>query len=188
MSTTTTVIRRPDGERYDYISLATASDEVLEELLRAGVQPDVADLTGWEFRGFNVAEYLSLARRRKFKQGFFSNGGATAHGYRVRVRQNRLGEAWIDRIKHGESVKHGWCDVYPTTSDGADNLYPNGLLLDYETDRNGRFDPTRLLRDYLVQVYADNRDLLVGKAVAAVRGQRLALGYFVLERYNPSVL
>lgn len=189
MTTPDTIIRRPDGELYDYISMATASNEVLEELLRSGVQPDTDDLAGWEFRGFNVPDLLTMVGNKKFKSGFVANGdGGVVHGYQVFVRQNRLGEAWIDKIRHGESVKHSFSNVYPVRNDEVDNLYPNALLLNYASDRSAWYSPARVRRDYVVQVYVDNNDLLLGKAYAAIGGRRVAVAFFVLERYNPSTL
>lgn len=179
------IIRRPDGERYDYISLATASDEILEEVLRAGTRPAAADLAGWEFRGTHVPELLRVVGLRKFKKGFVQDG-QQLRGYSVKVRQNRLGEAWIDVMRGGVPVRHGWCQALPAPDGGPDGLYPEALLLDYGAGRNHPLDPARVLRDYLVQVYPDNPDLLLGKAYAALGGRRTPLSFFVLERYNPA--
>ena len=188
MASSDIIIRRPDGELYDYVSLATSSDEVLEEILRSSFMPDMDDITGWEFRGYNVSDILTLARMRKFKQGFHDNEGGFIIGYRVKVRQNRLGEAWIDKVKRQESVKHSWCDVCPVRSDELDNIYPNALLFNHACKRNPRLDPSRLRRDYLAQVYPDNKDLLLGKSYIALLHQHVPIGFFVLERYNPSTL
>jgi hypothetical protein len=51
-------------------------------------------------------------------------------------------------------------------------------VLDYGRGGNPPRDPSRLLRDYLVQA---GQDLFVGAAYAAVGRRRLLVGYFVLE-------
>ena len=63
-----------------------------------------------------------------------------------------------------------------------DARYPNALLLDYSLGANGLFGPP--LRDYIVQVYPDNPDLLLGKAYLALFGLRIPTNYFVLERLH----
>jgi hypothetical protein len=54
------------------------------------------------------------------------------------------------------------------------------LLLDYGLGGNGPFGPP--LRDYIVQVYPDNADLLLGKAYLALGPLRIPAGFFILER------
>ena len=68
-----------------------------------------------------------------------------------------------------------------TPAEGArDARYPNALLLDYSLGGNGLFGPP--LRDYVVQVYPDDPDLLLGKAYLALAGLRIPLSFFVLKR------
>ena len=62
-----------------------------------------------------------------------------------------------------------------------DSYYPNSLLLDYSKGGNGLFGPP--LRDYIVQVYPDDPDLLLGKAYIAL-GLRIPTNYFVLKRLH----
>jgi hypothetical protein len=47
------------------------------------------------------------------------------------------------------------------------------------------YDPSRLLRDYVVRVREDSDDLLLGKAFVALGPARLAAGFFLLERHGP---
>ena len=67
---------------------------------------------------------------------------------------------------------------------GRDDRYPQALLLDYGCGRNPAFDPSALLRDYLVQVDPRDPDLLLGHAFLALGPARVAAGYFVLERFG----
>jgi hypothetical protein len=175
------------GTKLDYLSLATASDDFLEEVLRAGQTPDPAKLAGWEFRGFNSMDLTTLLGFRKFKKGFYQDGGEL-RGYNVKVEQGGLLDPWVDQVKNGDSVKHGWYDVYPVRTEEVDNLYPNTLLLNYAAEKNPKVDPSRFLRDYLVQVDPENDDLYLGKAYVALGPKRVFVSYFVLERENPSSL
>ncbi len=177
------------GAKLDYLSLTTASNGFLEEVLRAGIVPDVDKLAGWEFRGFNTLDLTGMIGIRKFKKGFYKEGDALK-GYNVKIKQKGgLLDEWEDIVKDGQSAKHGYYDVMPVTDAEKDNLYPNSLLLNYgASDRNPKADPSRFLRDYLVQVDADNDDLYLGKAFVALGPKRVFVSYFVLERSNPSIL
>lgn len=187
-------IRRPDGERYDYVSLAVASCDILENVLRHGTQPKLENLVGWEFKGYNSLDLTEILGFRKFKKGFYlddsskdiSNG---INGYNVKVIQNRLGEEWIDVTKKGKPFIHGYYNAYPVKINEIDNKYLNAILLNYNCDKNPPYDPSKFLRDYLVQVYPDNNDLYLGKAYIALGNViRIFVSFFVLERHNKSCL
>lgn len=186
--------RQPNGDRYDYVSLALATNVELEHVMRAGVQPDPASIAGWEFKGWNTLDLTSVLGFRKFKKGFYQMDPTTdpaegIQGYNVKPVQNGLGDPWFDIVKKGQSVKHGWYDCYPVRLHEVDNKYPNGLLINYNCGRNPTGDPTSFLRDYIVKPYADDEDLMLGKAFVALGSSlRLFVSYFVLERYNESTL
>ncbi len=185
---------QPNGERYDYNALCLATGAQLETVMRQGVQPDIGSLVGWEFKGYKVFERLTVPGLIKFKVGFFledpeRDPALGISGYNVQTHPNTLGEPWIDKTKKGDPIRHGWFDVYPVSLSETDNKYPNSLLLNYASSpRNFALDPSRAFRDYLVQVYADNPDLLLGKSYAAFGQIRSQLTFFVLERHNESIL
>ncbi|MBN2496014.1 MAG: hypothetical protein JXR96_15585 [Deltaproteobacteria bacterium] len=174
-------------KKLDYLTLASADGDFLEEVMLSGSAPDAEKLAGWEFRGYNSLDLTTVLGFRKFKKGFYK-GDSGVSGYNVKVEQNGLIDPWVDQVKKGESVKHGWYDVKDIDPSSTDNLYPNSLLLDYASDRNPKLDPSRVLRDYLVQVDPGNPDLLLGKAFVALADKRVFVSYFVLERENPSTL
>lgn len=182
--------KTPAGERYDYNALCNASDEELEKVMKMGVMPDPAQLAGWEFKGWNTSDITYLIFNKKFKKGFYrKEGEEETGGYNVVVVQNQLGEPWIDKLKETDSIRHGYFDVYPVKLDEVDHRYPNAVLINYFTsERNFALNPTRFLRDYLVQVYEDNPDLYLGKAFGAIGPFRLFQSCFVLERNNRSLL
>jgi hypothetical protein len=194
MSDTTIEPRQPNGERYDYNALCLATDAQLEQVMRMGAPPDMGGLVGWEFKGYNVFEASTLLGIRKFKEGFYledpeRDPALGISGYNVQIHQNTLGEPWIDKTRKGEPIRHGWYDVYPVSLSEVDNKYPNALLINYgSSPKNFALAPCRGLRDYLVQVYPDNPDLLLGKATAAIGLLRLSVAFFVLERHNEAIL
>ena len=184
----------PQGTRLTYLDLISAKNAALEDTLVAGTMPDARRLAGWEFRGFNTPEVLQLAGIRKFKKGFFREDPSRPHeagiqGYNVNVVQGTLGDPWVDALKNGKPVRMGWYETRAVDLAEPDGKYPNAALINYAaSDKNPVIDPTRLLRDYLVQVYPDNPDLYLGKAFLAFGPLRLFVSYFVLERHNPSEL
>jgi hypothetical protein len=186
--------RQPNGERWSYETLCLARDEDLEQVMRCGTTPELSRLSGWEFRGFNTPEILQLAGIRKFKKGFYRDDATRPHqeglqGYNVNVVQGTLGEPWVDVERAGKPVRMGWYEVQTVKLADPDNKYPNAVLINYaRSDKNATVDPTRLLRDYLVQVHPENPDLYLGKAFLAVGPLRVFVSYFVLERHNPSEL
>jgi len=56
------------------------------------------------------------------------------------------------------------------------------VLLDYGRGGNKPWDPTRGLRDYVVQVDPSNPDLFLGKAYYALGPLRVHSNFFILER------
>lgn len=182
---------KPDGTRYTFVSLAVASENILEDVLIRGSQPALPDLNGWEFRGYSTSVISQYLQIRKFKKGFYADRLTPASmlwGYTVSVRQNNLGDEWIDWIDESNSRKFGWFNLYPVRINETDNKYLNALLLNYDTEKNGIFFPALYFRDYLVQVYPDNPNLFLGKAYVAFHYFRFYVSYFVLERSNPITL
>ena len=173
--------------RLTYQAICTASSSELESLLLGGVTPAFEDLAGWEFRGYNTNPAAEIIRIRKFKKGFAwdpRNPGGLL-GYNIKVRQNGLLNPWIPKLEHGEPIRHAPFVVYPVHASERDNRYPKCLLLNYWA-APGRplLDPSIVLRDYLIQVYPDDKDLFVGKAYGAVGPLRIIGGYMVLCREN----
>lgn len=177
---------KADGSRFSYLDLVNGvSDDTRDAVMRAGIAPTFESLGGWEFAGTNVGAVSDLLGIRKFKKGFYVGAARVPHGpqpfihgYNVVVEQNGVGKP---HIAPASPKRHGFYRVHAVVPESMDNVYPNALLLDYGLGRNG-IEPSGLLRDYLVQVYADDADLLLGRAYFAVAGMRIHGGYFVLAR------
>ena len=156
----------------------------LERLLLDGATPDLDALAGWEFRGINTPAWARLVGIKKFMKGF-CRSGEQVYGYNCPVVQNRLADAWIARPDDANPKRFGFYAVTPVDPTSRDNAYLHALLLDYGKGDNPRLDPSRGLRDYLVQPDPADPDLLLGKAYYAVGPLRLpTFAFFVLERHR----
>ncbi len=178
---------RSNGLRYDWLGLVRASNGTRETIMRTSAAPSFESLVGWEFRGANGAVITRAIGIRKFVKGFYEGRdrhprGPTPHihGYNVDVRQNADHHEHLYAPSPEAPKRHGYYRVHAPLPGARDAAYPNALLLDYGLGGNGLFGPP--LRDYVVQVYPDNPDLLLGKAYLALGPLRIPVGFFVLER------
>jgi hypothetical protein len=105
-------------------------------------------------------------------------------GYNCPVVQNALDGRWRTQPSDDAPKRFGFYEVAPVDPTARDNHYLHALLLDYGRGGNAFWDPSRNLRDYLVQVDAGNPDLLLGKAYLAAGPARIAMSYFILERFR----
>lgn len=176
-ATTATVKSGPDFQ-----VLITMSDDELDDVLRAGTPPDLAGLVGWEFRGFNPPAFARVLGFQKFIKGFARDEAGKVYGYNLFVADARGGAAapWVAKGDGGPDTRHGFYDLVPL--DPADGVH--GVLLDYGSGRNAWYNPEAVIRDQLVQVSADNPDLLLGKAFLQIGPWRVFSNFFILERLH----
>ncbi|HEU4732331.1 MAG TPA: hypothetical protein VFT22_30765 [Kofleriaceae bacterium] len=172
------------------LALVHAPRRELERALQRGATPDVDALVGWELRGINatplgappIARLLGI---QKFIKGFYREaGGARAGrvvGYNTPVVQNVLDGRWRARPSDAAPRRFGFFEVGPVDATARDNEYLHAVLLDYGKGGNPALDPSRGLRDYLVQL---DDDRWLGKAYYALGPVRIAVGYFLLERFR----
>lgn len=157
-----------------------------EALMMAGTAPQFEDLVGWEFAGSNSLFLTKLVGIRKFMKGFFEGkpraDGPTPfiQGYNVVVRQNGDETPFLPVPNEDAPKRHAFYRVHAPVEGARDARYPNALVLDYSLGGDGIFAAP--LVDYLVQVYPDDPDLLLGKAYFAFAGLRIPLSFFVLKR------
>ena len=160
----------------------------LERVFQRGTMPDLDALVGWEFRGINhmplnALDLAYLAGIKKFVKGFFRDGDRVM-GYNIPVARNVLDGRWHLKPSDSEPKRFGFYEVHPVDATARDNEYLHAVLLDYSKGGNPRLDPSTGLRDYLVQVDANNPDLYLGKAYYAIGPTRLATSFFILERHR----
>ena len=181
---------KPDGDRYTWLEiLRDMSNGQREAIMRSGVAPKFDDLVGWEFGGGNTPPIFRLVGIRKFCKGFYEGPARSAsgpepfvQGYNTPVKNNGDDEPHVLEPSKESPKRFGFYRVHRVVEGHRDDRYPNALLLDYSLGGNGLFGPP--LRDYLVQVYSDDPDLLLGKAYIALLGLRIPSNYFVLKRLH----
>lgn len=180
---------KPDGERYSWLEiLKDMSNGQREAIMVSGIAPSFEDLVGWEFAGANTLPILRLVGIRKFCKGFYEGPALDdgpepfIQGYNISVKNNADDAPHIFKPKPDAPKRFGFYRLHRVVEGARDDRYPNAHMLDYSRGANGIFGPP--LRDYLVQVYPDDPDLLLGKAYLALFGLRIPTNYFVLKRLH----
>ena len=190
-----TLVHKIQGEvkmAHTFESLAKADKKTLEEVLKDGTMPDLDSMAGYEFDGYNLTFMATILGIRKFRKGFYkevekkSCEGCSCtmekfKGYNVKMKQNRFEEPW--GYKDGKPQRFGWFDIityYTFHKDLA--LYTNAALLHYGLDERNTLFEGKMLRDFLVQVNKDDKDLYLGKAYNAVGKNLVMPSYFILKR------
>jgi hypothetical protein len=156
----------------------------LEKVFQRGVMPSLDDLVGWEFRGvnhlpLNVLPIANLVGIKKFLKGFFRTEDGRIMGYNSPVKNNALDGRW-----HVAAKRFGFYEVAPVDPTSRDNKYLHAVLLNYGKGGNPAYDPSQVLRDYVVQVDANNPNLFLGKAYGAFGPLRIPTNFFILERFR----
>jgi hypothetical protein len=151
------------------------------------------------FSGAIVGAVGGVLGIQRFAKGFFVRGTADLNaaavdalpfveGYNVKIRRGTASEPWTAIPDDANPTRHSFYRV-ERANEGAARLgrHPHALLLDYS---QGNPKPSVVdgggLRDFVVQVDADNPDLLLGKAYMSVGPITSAVGFFVLERLRRS--
>jgi hypothetical protein len=165
------------GASPEFLDLVRRPAAELRELVRNGHAPDLADLSGREFRGANTPRSTRLLGIRRFVKGFRADpSGAT--GYNVRVTGADLTTPWTTTLWRGHR-EYAPFRVMVVGPGAPDHRYDDALFLDYGAEGSGP-SPERTLRDYVVRV-APESPLLLGHAWLALGRRRLPLAFFVLE-------
>jgi hypothetical protein len=177
-----------NAENPTFEDLAASKRSRLDQLLRRGIQPSLAEVAGYEFRGFNMQSLTKVIGTRKFKKGFYGNPDeGHLWGYNIRVVQNGLDDPWIALPSDDSPERLAFFKVFPPKPSGRDADFSNSLVVDYAQWPDYIWiNPARYILDYLVFPAQGNRDLLLGKSYFALGGSRIFMGYFILERQNRS--
>jgi hypothetical protein len=166
------------------LALEAATHGELELAFVRGTMPDLDAIAGWEFRGINHPAWAKLAGIKKFMKGFYKHEDGRTMGYNCPVVQNVLDGRWYARPHDQAPKRFGFYTVAPVDATARDNAYLHAVLLDYGKGGNKPWDPTRQIRDYLVQVDPANPDLFLGKAYIALGPARVHTNFFILERHR----
>lgn len=166
------------------LELERMSQRALEKVFLRGTTPALEALAGWEFRGINTPTWFRLLGIKKFIKGFYWRGDELC-GYNTPVAQNRLSAPWLPQPSAEQPKRFGFYRVTPVDPTARDNAYLHAVLLDYGAGNNPLWDPSRGLRDYLVQVDPDDANLYLGKAYFAAGPTRVPTwSFFLLERHQ----
>lgn len=99
--------------------------------------------------------------------------------------RNGLDREWIARPAPERPKRYAFFTVEPPDPAASDAERRAAALLDYGPGSNRAYDPSRLLRDYVVRAEPGSDDLLLGKAYFSIAGTRIARTFFLIERYRP---
>jgi len=166
------------------LALERATHAELELAFVRGATPVLDELVGWEFRGINHPAWARIAGIKKFVKGFYRDEDGRTMGYNCPVDQNVLDGRWRTKPSDTAPKRFGYYEVAAVDPTRRDNAYLHAVLLDYGRGGNKVWDPTRGIRDYLVQVDPANRDLFLGKAYFALGPVRVHSNFFILERHR----
>lgn len=157
----------------------------LEKIFQDGIRPDFERLVGFEFKGFNTPFIAKVIGIQKFKKGFFHRkeaGSKVRFGYNIPVRQNGPDAPWTCKPSDEKPKWFGFYRVRSGEEAGGRSPKKESLFLDYGSGGNPALDPSRFLRDFLVQVSPGNFDVYLGKAFIALGPAWVFPSFFVLER------
>jgi choline dehydrogenase-like flavoprotein len=173
---------------HSFESLSKMTTEELERVLAQGAPPELADLVGWEFEGWNVNPATRFTGNRKFKKGFFGNPEiyadperANGWGYNMTVVQNGFHEPWTPTPT--PAAPRRWCffAVLPSAK-AREPRHGNALVIDYgRWGEHAVVNPVRYLVDYVVYVNPGDKDLMLGKCYFEA-GLAPVLSFFLLRR------
>lgn len=179
----------PNGERWTWRTMMShASSADLERALLAGTAPTFQSLAGWEWSGGNCVRLYTVLGIRRFVKGFYEgperDAGPSPFVQGYNIASPRIADDATPQCKpsNDRPERYGYYRVHAPVAGARDSRYSNALLLDYGLGGNGLFGPP--LRDYIVQMYPDDPDLLLGKAYGAIGPLRIPLNFFVLSRWR----
>jgi len=168
---------------HTFESLAKANTKTLENIMKEGTMPDIRKMTGWEFNGYNLTFMADILGIRKFRKGFYKEGDMFK-GYNVKMKQNKFKYPW--EYKNEKPERFGWFDIMSVSvfalKENRKVLYPNALILHYGLDKRNNLFEGKMLRDFLVQVNENDKDLYLGKAHNAIGKKLVMPSYFILKR------
>jgi hypothetical protein len=164
--------------------LARADRKTLEEVLLAAQAPDLEQLAGRVYDGYNH-EWLGQLPGEKFRKAFYQQGHTLSGFNQVVVQDGQHGRGeWRTRMKGGKPILRGFYRVTFAREEAHQQFpaYRHLAYFNYGIDRNPRWNITmRGIRDYVGLPNPGDHSLLLGKAfVQFAPGLAIFASYFVL--------
>ncbi len=164
--------------------LAQADRKTLEEVLLASQPPDLKQLAGRVYDGYNH-EWFGQLPGEKFRKAFYQQEQGL-YGFNqvvVQDRQHYRGE-WRIRMKDGKPAQLGFYRVTFARDEARQqhSAYKHLAYFNYGIGLNPRWNiPVRSIRDYVGLPNPEDHSLLLGKAYTQVApGLAFFASYFIL--------
>lgn len=155
---------------WTYESLAAVNGDALEKILLDSPAPDLEQLNGWIYCGWNHEWVASALSGEKFKKAFWKRNGKN-FGFNHMVVQDHLGYRgkWQDQLRNGKPIQLGFFRCSMTRTEPPYELYQPYLhtahfnydLADLNTGFNVMFRP---VRDFVVLPNPGDHSLMLCKA------------------------
>ncbi|MGA9121081.1 MAG: hypothetical protein WB699_17080 [Bacteroidota bacterium] len=159
---------------WTYESLAKASSEELENILRTGTAPDLEQLNGYIYCGWNH-EWIGNLSGKKFKKGFKKKDGSN-FGYNETVIQDKDGfrGEWKQNVPAGGTpTQLGYFRTAYVRDEPPMNIarpYPQLGFFDYDIPHMHKWYLSffKVIRDFVVLPNPGDNSLLLCKAYLRV--------------------
>ncbi len=171
--------------KWTFETLANVNKASLENILIHGDTPDIEQLDGYNYCGWNH-DTIGKLTGEKFKKGFFRRAG-TVYGYNLKMRQDKqmYHGNWEPALTNGQPKQMGFFKVSYVKDEPAQQQHPSYehlALFNYNVSINSgtqRF--FRVIRDFIVLPNPGDHSLLLGKAYVQL-GKKLDIFccYFLL--------
>ena len=180
------------SQLWTYESLAQASSDDLETILRTGTAPDLEQLNGYIYCGWNH-EWIGNLSGKKFKKGFLKKDGSN-FGYNEIVIQDSEGVPgdWKQRLgSDGKPSQLGYFRTAYVRNEPPMNiarLYQQLGFFDYDIPHIHKWYLSffRVIRDFVVLPNPGDNSLLLCKAYLRIFPfLNIFYCYFQLGRREP---
>ena len=169
---------------WTFETLARASKSTLETIMQEGYAPDIDQLNGYSYCGWNH-EPIGKITGEKFRKGFFKKDG-TVFGFNQNVLQDhqKYEGNWETIQYKNRPNEFGYFRVSYLKEDDQNNFnaYRHLAVFNYSIPQHkwylGFF---RLIRDIMVLPNKDDHSLILGKAYLQIgRNLNIFCCYFIL--------
>lgn len=156
------------GKIWTYETLAQADRPTLENILISGTPPDIEELNGYIYCGWNH-EWIGKLSGEKFKKGFWKKDGKNM-GYNEMCHQdgNKYNGEWKVRMRNERPIQLAYFRTSMVADEPPSALYKPYTHLahfNYDLSMNTWYNlPFRVIRDFVVCPNEGDNSLMLCKA------------------------